>query len=438
MKKNSLTLLFFGLLFNAQAQTTEFFGLARKIGSPEQIYLAQINASSGVANNLSSSAIAQEVNYTGAAINPYENQYYFLAKDSLKTIDLTTGTVLYSVKINNPDKGTTFENFRFNNSDSLLYGLLVERIKDSTAVPADTTKGAYYVSLATVNPLSGFVNKISIKSIGPNIALIGNAIDPYQKLYYFATGKGIANLVALDMYTGNIYNNPSIKTTADQIFEQFTYSCKDTTIYGLLRENYYSYSTSPFDTSIIIKNLDSISIHLSKIEPSTGLITKVSPISLGNFAPNMNSSSTIDPDNDIFYFVRDNELIGVSLSSGLIIIRNTISNTMADHFELMRIAGHCEEATTPLRLASPTSINSNQVDRGLRLFPNPSKDKIYIETTSGLQDIQVLDPTGKKLYNAHGSSQKQHQIDIQEWPKGIYFVIMQGANGKQVVKFLKD
>jgi hypothetical protein len=57
-----------------------------------------------------------------------------------------------------------------------------------------------------------------------------------------------------------VINNPD----GTVYFDNFTYSCADTSLYGLVRTNYYS------------QVFDSATVHLGKLDAMTGEVTKVS------------------------------------------------------------------------------------------------------------------------------------------------------------------
>lgn len=200
--KRLLLPFFVFLSFTGIAQVSNYFyGLARN-NNPAGIYLATVDPATGVVSNISSTSVAASINLTGAALDPYNSQYYFIDQSDIKTIDLTSGVLLNSVPVNNPLLNSYFDNFRFNNSDTTLYGLARRNVYDSLTM---SYIGEMY--LATINTITGIVTEISPASIGQGFALAGSAIDPYQKVYYYSTGD---NLVGLDMYNGAIYSNVPI------------------------------------------------------------------------------------------------------------------------------------------------------------------------------------------------------------------------------------
>ena len=76
----------------------------------------------------------------------------------------------------------------------------------------------------------------------------------------------------------------------------------------------------------------------------------------------------------------------------------------------------------------------------MRIYPNPSSDKIYFEIPN-LQraEIQVYDNLGKRIFIPIQNNGTQYELDINETPIGLYTIRIQ-SNGKQsfVGKFIKE
>jgi hypothetical protein len=69
-------------------------------------------------------------------------------------------------------------------------------------------------------------------------------------------------------------------------------------------------------------------------------------------------------------------------------------------------------------------LTGENVD-GLILFPNPSDGKFYLEVENMVKDpieLQVVDLTGRIIYQTSSSSQDKTKIDLTDQPKGIYFI----------------
>ena len=424
-----LIAIFVAAKVQAQISNT-FYGLARKNTPNNEIFLATINPSTGVVTNISPTSLSPIVNLTGAALDPYNNNYHFVGYNQMKTINLSTGLETNSVVINNPIANSYFDNFRFNNSDSTLYGLARRYIYDSV-----TMTGYGEVYLSTINTTTGTISQISPNSIGQGFALAGSAIDPYQKIFYYSTG---TNLVGVDMYTGLVYSNPQISIPAGGTnFDNFTYSCIDTALYGLIRTNYFSYE---YDSLIMdtIKTLDSTAIHLGRINPSTGVVTKISPTKLDQGGYTLNAGSTIDPSTMTYYYNNGYQLVGVSLLTGLKVSQQIINNTNGQFFELMRIQSNCYEAYKPIRQNAPASVTSSLKQNNIIIFPNPTTGMIELKNSNAVVKIEIYDMIGKLLLTQKINSMNQ-KVDVSKLQTGNYLLkAYSKSNQFDVLKFVKE
>ena len=430
MKKLFIFVTIF-IVAQSQAQISNtFYGLARKNTPNNEIFLATINPSTGTVTNISPTSLSPIVNLTGAALDPYNNNYHFIGYNQMKTINLSTGLETNSVIINNPIANSYFDNFRFNNSDSTLYGLARRYIYDSV-----TNTGYGEVFLSTINTTTGTIAQISPNSIGQGFALAGSAIDPYQKIFYYSTG---ANLVGVDMYTGLVYSNPPISIIGGgKYFDNFTYSCVDTALYGLIRTNYFSYA---YDSLIMdtIQTLDSTAIHLGKINPSTGIVSKISPTKLDQGGYTLNAGSTIDPSTMTYYYNNGYQLVGVSLLTGLKVSQQTINNTNGQFFELMRIQSNCYEVNKPIRQNTPTSVTSSLLNNNIIIFPNPTSGIIELENHSNIIKVEIYDMVGK-LVSINNFNSINHKIDVSRLQYGNYILKAYSKNNQySISKFIKE
>jgi hypothetical protein len=429
MKQISFFLLALQLSISAQSQTSSgFYGLARRNTPDEAVYLATVNPSTGVVTNVNDSSVSTLVNLTGSALDPYRNLYHFMGYNELKSVDMSSGLTVRSVRISNPIADSYFDNFRFNNSDSTLYGLARRNTYDSATM---TNYGELY--LATINTTSGVITQISDTSVGQGYALAGSAIDPYQMVFYYSTG---SHLVGLDMYTGNVYSNSRMILGYGMLFDNFTYSCSDTAIYGMIRQNFYDTVYDPIDSSIFWQEVDSTALYLGRINPSTGVVTTVSPYSIGVGGYSLNSGSTIDPDAMVYYYNNGAQLVGVSLTTGLVVSSQTLTNTNGQYFELMRISANCMEATLPKRTLGTTSVtktlaNSNSIS----IYPNPASDALFVASRVPVQKLQIFSSVGELALSTTAVGDR---VDIQSLPAGMYVVKLSTSDGVHTQKVMKQ
>ena len=409
--------------------TNSFYGLARKNTPTNEIYLASVNPTTGVVTNISPSSLSPIVNLTGAALDPYNNNYHFIGYNEIKTINLTSGLETNSVVINNPIANSYFDNFRFNNSDSTLYGLARRYIYDSI-----TMTGYGEVFLATINTSTGTISQISPTSVAQGFALAGSAIDPYQKVFYFSGG---TFLMGLDMYNGSVYSNVPIQLPADNYFDNFTYSCVDTALYGLIRTNYFDSIVSPFDSTVFIQILDSTAIRLGKIDPNTGIVTSISPFSIDQGGYSLNAGSAIDPATMTFYYNNGYDLIGVSMITGLKVSQQTLTNTNGQFFELMRIQSNCYSAKQPIRQNTSTSTIDISESTTIKLYPNPVFDELKIEAENLIKKIEVINMLGSLQISTFCNS-KSLRLDVSTLPKGLYTIRCISQDQIYSLKFCKQ
>jgi len=206
------------------------------------IRLGYMDPSVGMVYNRGPFTYNQAINLTGAALNPYDSTFVFMGGYGINTFDLTQGNITFQAPVTNPIAASFFDNFRFNNADSTMYGLARRNTYDPITMQ---NYGELY--LAKINTQNGVITQISPNSVGQGFALAGSAIDPYQMVFYFSTG---SNLVGLDLYTGNVFSNVAMSIANGNYFDNFTYSCADTALYGLIRQNfffYFFYSFFPLD-----------------------------------------------------------------------------------------------------------------------------------------------------------------------------------------------
>lgn len=407
------------------------YGLARS-SNPPAVYVAAMNPVTGIATNISQSSVSASINLTGAALNPYSNQFCFIGDTGLKSVDLSTGQLTNSVTMNNPNGSGYFDLFRFNTSDSLMYGLSRRNITNpQTGVVSPS------MYLATIDASTGMVQEISTNSIGQGFAYAGSAIDPHQMVFYYSNG---AQLVGLDMYNGTIFSNPNFSfPNGGEHFDNFTYSCADTSLYGLIRTNYFSQFYDP-QTMITTQVLDSATMHLGKVNALTGVVTKINSQSLGVSAYSVNGSSTIDPINLIYYFISGSSsgglaIYGVSLQTGLVVSQGNIANTNALYFDMMRIQSDCYESR-PTRLNPITAELNETVLSTVTVYPNPCSDELHIRCKEEIFAYEIHGSNGTLL--AFGElSGMEAKLTMQDFEAGVYYLSVYTTSGKSTQKIIK-
>jgi hypothetical protein len=412
MQMKKILLIILALLSNglsAQIDNT-MYGLYR-ILNPTSVQLASVDPLTGVITTIGpANTLSTSINATGAALNPYNMSYTYQDEDSWLSVDLQNGAVLNDVTVTLPNTMGDFNNFRFNTADTNMYGLYSQVIYDPLTgiITGD-------MRLATCDLTTGAVSIISPTSVAQSYTMTGSAIDPYLMVYYFESeGK----FVGLDLYNGQIYSDPMITLMGNGItFDNFAYSCADTTMYGLIMENG-------------VKGL-------GKINVTTGVVTQLPTLlNFDNYI--MNSGGAIDPVNLVYYFqTMDStgiKLVGLSLVDGSVVSQPVISAN-GNYFDMYRIQSDCYEAEATRANPATASIESNEVS--VKLYPNPVQEELHIDASSQIERIEILQLNGSVLYSQN-SNETSVRISVAGLSPGLYLVNLKTKAGSESYRFIKN
>ncbi len=441
MKKCTLIALFLVLLYPVQAQPGGLFGIVSKNYysqvpdpfNPGQTYeqfdsatirLGILNLNTGFVANQGNNVYREAINLTGAALNPYDNTYIFIGASNLNTIDLSSGAIVNQVPLSNPLGDSYFDNFRFNHSDSTMYGLARRYIPDPNG-PFGTGE----VFLAKANTTTGEITQLSTTSVGQGFALSGSAIDSYEMVYYFSTG---STLVGLDLYDGSVYSEVPFGLPTGAMFNNFTYSCADTALYGLVNQSFYTNVADPFFPGDSIQVLDSSTVRLGKIDPNTGAVTILSPYSVAPQAGfSLNAGAAIDPFSLTYYYSNGSHLVGISMITGLQTSYLPFSFAMGDYFNLMRNTENCYFALAR-RENSRTSLEpENQAI--VSLYPNPTSGFLQINSSEPIRYADITAVDGKLLRSFTGG-EISGGLDMSDLAPGMYLMKLVLQNKQEVVR----
>lgn len=350
------------------AQTGTMFGLYRQM-SPPSVSLVSMDPATGVITPIGNQVLSTTINLSGVSLNPYNFSYNYQDGDSWLSLSLLDGTILSDVTVTYPNATGDFNNFRFNTADSIMYGLYSQ-------VVFNPTTGTYSgdMRLASCELSTGLVTLISPTSITSNYTMAGSAINPHLMVYYFITeGK----LRGLDLYNGTVFSDPVITIpSGGNSFDNFAYSCADTTMYGLIMENGVKC--------------------LGKIDATTGVVTPLPTLlNLDNYIMN---AATIDPVNGVYYFEtmigNDVVLLGISLVDGSIVSSATIANGF--YFDMFKMDSDCFEAAS--MRPNPAASLSSQMSIDFKVFPNPSHGLFTVTSEKEITEISLCDAQGKVIF----------------------------------------
>ncbi|MGA3013851.1 MAG: T9SS type A sorting domain-containing protein [Bacteroidales bacterium] len=88
---------------------------------------------------------------------------------------------------------------------------------------------------------------------------------------------------------------------------------------------------------------------------------------------------------------------------------------------------------------SNSIINLGIVPNSIKIYPNPATDKITIETTGTVKEINlaIINIDGQQLITRQTTDPKT-SIDISTFPSGVYFVRLTNDKTVEVGKFVKQ
>lgn len=84
-----------------------------------------------------------------------------------------------------------------------------------------------------------------------------------------------------------------------------------------------------------------------------------------------------------------------------------------------------------------TSIENNLKSRTTCIYPNPALSVLNIENSELINEIWIIDITGKVVYKNDCVNNEQISIDINHLLSGIYSVIIMDSNKKEIHKLIK-
>jgi uncharacterized delta-60 repeat protein len=86
-------------------------------------------------------------------------------------------------------------------------------------------------------------------------------------------------------------------------------------------------------------------------------------------------------------------------------------------------------------------VNMNSITKGLQIFPNPVKDVLYVQATgSETAIVQITDAAGRimKQQKIQLNGSTSFSVEVQSFPAGKYYMLLQGNQIKEVQQFVKQ
>jgi len=418
-----LNLLFIFLINLAVAQpVNNLFTLVTRTNTtsntgPSQNKAGSININTGYVNDVSTTFSEQSFNVAGGDFDPIQSKMYLMTGNStFTTFNFNTGgitTIPYTTSFS----GTTyFDNVSYSHSNNTLYGLVR---------PFGANNVSLGVFFGKLNTTTGQVTTLSPNSIATGYQLAGTIIDPELMVYYFKTGP---KFLGIDLYNGTIYSQPDIVYSSnDYDFSNFTYNCADNSIYGIVREM----------TNIQMPNAPSgVFIQhsrLGKIDPATGIVTRVSQTILPNLYYSVTAGATIDPSTNTFYCSDNTNLYGISTVTGIAVSTTPLVFENGNFVNFIANTNDCSGATAS-RLDPNLSNTTLDLKKNFKIYPNPVSSILTIQSEKSIDTIEVFDALGRLVL----TKKSTNTLDVSSLQSGTYLMKIGSQNSIESIKFIKN
>ncbi|MBP6074634.1 MAG: T9SS type A sorting domain-containing protein [Flavobacterium sp.] len=384
---------------------------------PSQNKAGSININTGFVNDVSTTFSEQSFNVAGGDFDPIQSKMYLMTGNStFTTFNFNTGgitTIPYTTSFS----GTTyFDNVSYSHSNNTLYGLVR---------PFGANNVSLGVFFGKLNTTTGQVTTLSPNSIASGYQLAGTIIDPELMVYYFKTGP---KFLGIDLYNGTIYSQPDIVYSSnDYDFSNFTYNCADNSIYGIVREM----------TTIQMPNAPSgVFIQhsrLGKIDPATGIVTRVSQTILPNLYYSVTAGATIDPSTNTFYCSDNTNLYGISTVTGIAVSTTPLVFENGNFVNFIANTNDCSGATAS-RLDPNLSNTTLDLKKNFNIYPNPVSSILTIQSEKSIDTIEVFDALGRLVL----TKKSTNTLDVSSLQSGTYLMKIGSQNSIESIKFIKN
>ena len=113
--------------------------------------------------------------------------------------------------------------------------------------------------------------------------------------------------------------------------------------------------------------------------------------------------------------------------------------TANGNYAVIVTLNNCSDTST-CRPVTGIGIDENEISNSIHIYPNPAKDKIYVDVKkiSGTKKVEIKNLTGQLIYTAQFGLTPRIEIPLQDCAKGMYFLVVEGENKKWVSKFVKE
>ena len=165
--------------------------------------------------------------------------------------------------------------------------------------------------LATVNTENGLIEDVSTTSYAIGIANFSFAVDPILGIYYFTD---VESFIGINMNTGELEHQNPFTTTVGPIFQNFIYNEITQEIIGIERGDLES------------------GVFLSKIDPTTGVVTPISQTPFADTETITAAGAAIDLQNQWYHIFSQNRILSIDIETGDVVHSPVIDTSKFEFF----------------------------------------------------------------------------------------------------------
>ena len=436
----------------------------------EMEYFVSINPQNGEVIKIQSLVDVHLIQMDYSALDHLNDRYYFMGIDynndaRLYTIDINTEAIIFDPLFSSNEINGGVNELEVNTGRGTLYSLHYDQVESME----------YFVQ---INPETASITKLGSF---PSIQFIQSgfsAINTLKGEYYFygidENGDGVFHTV--NIFSGEITNSvdiygdfngglkelqfPNISPVIPKISQ--TAICDTDSALILAPEEFsqYSWSNGSTEDHIYVSDSSQYNLILTK---GYGCFIEIEPMPLQVYDCDEYVDSVLEIHDSCFFnashinktFISNQEIIDdfisvdwnfITIHADTIMINSVYEFNENGLYEII-IGFDCDNKSEIdyysnmlfVNHLTPTSLEESSKKIEVSLFPNPSQDFFTIHT-KGLADLSKL-----RIYNSlyqliieQNLDGNKRQFDIQEWPKGIYFVKISSKNTSQTIKLIKN
>lgn len=94
-------------------------------------------------------------------------------------------------------------------------------------------------------------------------------------------------------------------------------------------------------------------------------------------------------------------------------------------------------STTGASLLAKMPVPEEEDDKGIRIYPNPAGAFIRVETATPYRKAELRDASGRIIRVETLDGRQQFDLDLQQVPRGVYILQLNGTQGNAVKKIIK-